>query len=285
MKRKSDKIRLKRNAGITPFISAQAGLLRKLIKKTRMRRTADRVHDLRVTVRRLRTALWLAGHDKEIPRFGALSKSLRNLGKILGGLRQLDVAIADAKYYRLPVGDLKARRKEARKAADVALAPKLGDVFYKKLGRLVRLLNEHDGGGAVKGASKLLERVETPKALARGSKAEFHRFRIFMKKVRYTIEAFGLQPGRVKTLHDRLGKAHDLEVLQRLVGKNDAVRKDEIMCRKRAAKIAGPAVRFARGRLAAVADATIRPRRAKNKRVPRKAPVFKKRPASVFNRL
>ncbi len=270
MKRKSDKVRLKRKAGITPFISAQAGLLRKLIKKTRMRRTAKRVHDLRVSVRRLRVALWLAGHGKEIPRFGALSKSLRNLGKGLGGLRQLDVAIADAKFYRLPVGDLKVRRKEARKAADVALAPKLGDILEKELGRLVRLLNERDGVGAVEGASKLLERVKTPKALAHGVKAEFHRFRIFIKKVRYTIEAFGLQPGRVKTLHDRLGKAHDLEVLQRLVGKNGAVRKDETLCRKRAAKIAGPAVRFARERLAAIAEATTWPRHAKNKRAPRK---------------
>jgi len=239
--------------------------LRKLIKKTRARPTADKVHDLRVAVRRLRVAIWLAGHDKEIPRFGALSKSLRNLGKVLGVLRQLDVAIADAKFYRLPVVDLKARRKEARKAADIALAALPVDVLGKELGRLVRLLNERDGGGARKGASKLLERVKTPKALARGSKAEFHEFRIFMKKVRYTIEAFGLQPGRVKTLHDQLGKAHDLEVLQRLVGKNGVVRKDEAMHRKRAAKIAGPAVRYARERLAAVAAATTRPSHAKNK--------------------
>ncbi len=239
--------------------------MRKLIKKTKARRTADRIHDLRVAIRRLRVALWLAGHDKEFPRFGALSKSLRNLGKVLGGLRQLDVAIADAKFYRLPAGDLKARRKEARKAADFALAAKPVDVLGKELGRLVRLLNERDGVGAVKGASKLLERVETLKGPEPGEKTEFHLFRIFMKKVRYTIEAFGLQPGRVKTLHDLLGKAHDLEVLQQFVGKNGAVRKDEALYQKRAAKIAGPAVRYARGRLAAAAAATTRPRHAKNK--------------------
>lgn len=230
--------------------------MRKLIKKTKAKPATGRVHDLRVCVRRLRTALWLAGHDKKIPRLGALSGSLRNLGKILGGLRQLDVAIADAKFYRLPVGDLKVRRKEARKEADAALAPKLGAALYKKLGRLVRVLNER-GGGPLKGASKLLGRVKTLKgpSPAPGAKGEFHLFRIFMKKVRYTIEAFGLKPGPIKTLHDQLGKAHDLEVLQRLVGKNGAVLKDEILFRKRAAKIAGPAVRLARGRLAAIADA------------------------------
>ena len=254
MKRGTGKVQLTGDANIIiPFLIEQKGLLRKLIKQTRPKPATEGVHDLRVAIRRLRVAVWLAKHDTDMPRFRNLSKTLLNLGEILGSLRQLDVAVNDAKSYRLPVSSLKARRKKAR--ADVArtLTLTLGNLLEKELKRLIRFLRKRGDVRMRKAVSELLERAGAFRGRVPGAKEEFHQFRIFIKKVRYTIEIFGYPPGQIKTLHDLLGKAHDLEILQQLAGENDAVKLDEAKYCGLVAKIAKPVMRFARERLADIA--------------------------------
>lgn len=240
------------DVSVIPFLIEQKKLLRKLIKQTSSKPTAERVHDLRVTIRRLRVVVWLARLDKSMPRFRNLSGELRNLGKVLGNLRQLDVAIEDAKSYRLSISGLKVRRKKARDTVAMALTTKLSDFLEKQLKRLIRLLCERGGVMIRKAASDLLERARALKGRVPGVKKEFHRFRIFIKKVRYTIEAFGYPPGPVKALHDRLGKAHDLEVLQHLIGENEDIKRDEAKYCELAGKVAKPVMRFVCERLEAL---------------------------------
>lgn len=245
MKSGTGKVQLNGGASIILFLIKQAELLRELIKQTSSKPTVRGVHDLRVTIRRLRVSVWIARRDEEMPRFRNLSEALRNLGGCLGRLRQLDVAIGDAKFYRLSVSGLKVRRKKARHAVARALTPKLNDLLEKKLDRLIRLLYKRGGVKVRKAASDLLERAGALRGRVPVAKEEFHQFRIFVKKVRYAIEALGYPPGPIKTLHDRLGKARDLEALQQLVGKNDAIKRDEAKYCGLAAKIAKPVMRFA----------------------------------------
>jgi CHAD domain-containing protein len=255
MKRRVIKSQNQRDAGLIDFVTEQKEGLCKLMKKTGSKKTsAEHVHDIRVAVRRLRVALWLAKRESETPRFRSLSGALRDTGKVLGKLRQLDVAIGDAKSYLLPVSDLKVRQKKVRHEVARALTPQLGDFLEKELGRFLSHLRRQGGTKGRKGASELHDLAHAQRGRVPVAKEEFHQFRIFIKKVRYAIEAFGYPPGPVKVLHDRLGKAHDLEVLQQLVGKNNAIKRDEDRYLRRAAKLAKPVLRFACERLVAAAE-------------------------------
>jgi CHAD domain-containing protein len=238
------------------FVAEQRGALRKLLKRRGSKKlSTKRVHDIRVAVRRLRVAIWISKREPESPGFRALSHKLRELGNIFGKLRQVDVAIGDARSYRLPGAHLKSMRKKARDAVDECISRSPGELIDDEAERLLRRLKNGRGKEIEAAAYELLRMARAMNGSLPKNKREFHQFRIFVKKVRYAMEAFGYRPGPVKLLHDRLGKAHDLEVLQQLVGKKRAVRLDEAMHLKESAKMVKPIMLFAINRLAAVARA------------------------------
>jgi len=54
-----------------------------------------------------------------------------------------------------------------------------------------------------------------------------HELRIEAKKARYVLDAVGRMGGFLKPLQDRLGRAHDLEVLQARLGRSARAARDE----------------------------------------------------------
>lgn len=69
----------------------------------------EAVHDMRVATRRLRSALGFLGPFLRDPRIAALAPRLQRLGRLLGRVRDLDVALERARAYALnhpEAGDL-----------------------------------------------------------------------------------------------------------------------------------------------------------------------------------
>lgn len=199
-------------------------------------RTADAeaMHQVRVAIRRLRTALWLfrpAVRDKE---FAAINSELRKLTRELGAARNIDVILAsmspgdparthlerdrqrlyarilrmlDSRRFRLFLLDLLAWANigewRKRKKAQGPLAPFAG----KRLDKLWNQINE-------RGAKLLTLSVE-----------ERHELRIDAKKMRYALEFLGgvaavageAQRDFVKAaegIQDALGHLNDLAMRQ-----------------------------------------------------------------------
>lgn len=198
-----------------------AGLLRtyaqefaRLSRQVRRKVEDDPVHDLRVLTRRIRSAIWVARRLAPAYEFGGLRRSLRRLGSVLGRRRLLDVAAEDAARYGLDGARLDSRR--AREGA--ALAQELGSVqrasivaALKAAASLVGRASDDRLAGALEGRAQRLDG-----ALQRSDrgKTELHALRIEAKQVRYLLEALGRKGEFLRELQRRIGRAHDLEILQ-----------------------------------------------------------------------
>lgn len=177
----------------------------KLLKKASKNPTAKRIHNIRITIRRLSVV--------------TNSRKLKELAKALGKERDLDVAIFNAMKYGLGTKKLIKAKNVARKisleemkAFDKRLLHRTSNVkiliTYK---RMMRKLNIQ------------LEKFQTIKMTDKKA----HKLRIAIKEVRYGLEAIGHSHVRLQKMQDLLGHIHDLEVLQKLKGKKNKIQKDK----------------------------------------------------------
>lgn len=170
------------------------------------------LHDLRVAVRRLRSALRLLAEVMGRRRCDSLRAELGWIGRILGAVRDLDVFIlnlqaqaarlAEARsVVELLVAELRRRREPAHDALAAALA---SHRFTALLGRLDALTaspapRRPRGVGrrpVVEVAPALMQRAQK-RVLKLGRTiradspaADLHRLRILFKRLRYTCEFF-----------------------------------------------------------------------------------------------
>jgi CHAD domain-containing protein len=86
------------------------------------------------------------------------------------------------------------------------------------------------------------------KAAPRG-KEELHRLRLEAKKMRYVLDALSLRGAVLRELQGHLGRAHDLEVLQQLLGDHPGAARDEARARDAALRVMRSAVARAEGEL------------------------------------
>ena len=125
------------NTHLVNYLTNQEHLFEKQVQETYQDPTRKNVHELRVTVRRIRAALWLIEHGSPRISFGKLPSSLRKIGQVLGEQRELDVAIQDGTNYHLKTKKLKSQRRSTRKI----LCSKINSKHRKKIHRqLERLL-------------------------------------------------------------------------------------------------------------------------------------------------
>ena len=76
--------------------------------------TGEAVHQLRMATRRVRASLWVLRHCPDTFHGRFLDKKLKRLGRALGRVRELDVAILDAKRFYIDTQALKTRRTKAQ---------------------------------------------------------------------------------------------------------------------------------------------------------------------------
>lgn len=203
------------------------------------------VHQLRVAIRRTRTSLWLLRYSSADIHVKKLDRELRLLAKALGKVRELDVAILDAKQYDVHSSQLRAQLKTAQKKLRKLLKKEQRDRLEQQLAIAVNATRVKNSILLKKARYKLSERLRKELSLNLKKQKSFHQIRIVLKKSRYALEAMGKPVDHMKQLQDILGKAHDLELLQELTRKNNRVNKEQRSLNEKAIHLVKPVLRFA----------------------------------------
>lgn len=215
----------------------------------------ESVHQLRVALRRLRSAFKILRRTLRTDLFEELREDARQIAKALGPARELDSFIAVAEAGALsrlakPEGNeylmsvARTLREERYKAARAAIDDRRSTLFVLRLQSIIANRGWSDGIPArtrsklakrVRGASRLmldrlLARVlEKGRGLSDRSDAERHDLRIALKDLRYAIEFFASAFGKAKARQKLL---QAVSRLQDILGKhNDAVGVDNLVKR------------------------------------------------------
>ena len=210
------------------------------------------VHQMRVALRRLRTACALLGREIGSPALMGFAAEAKWLAQLLGGAREWDVLVTDTLRQPLQAigpgvdfDSLRAAAEPHRLAAYEVLRTTLADARYNRFNLSLRRYiecrgwrNEMASGSlavlvdpARAMADRLLARLHR-QALKRGARFRRmppearHRLRITLKKLRYAVEFFRGLYGDGKTkpfvaslaeLQDALGHANDAAMTQPLL--------------------------------------------------------------------
>jgi len=226
------------------------------------RRDVDGVHQARVAIRRLRSAMSMFKDLLEDGRFEAITGQLKQLSEPLGRARNLDIFLSEtlpAERCRNPddiqLLNLEKYLEEERSEAYAAVILRLrSDEWRQFFLELVAWINAgpwlSDSDGLDQSASafaasvldKWLRRVrKRGRDLAALSAEDRHKVRIAAKKLRYGAEFFAsLYPGKKETkrrkaflstlseLQDSLGALNDMETGQEILGELAHAEAEEI---------------------------------------------------------
>ncbi len=203
----------------------------RLCRKAATRASADNIHDVRVSSRRLAAALDVFDLDE----LAGLKKDAARIRKKIGKIRDLDIAIGNIRDFSetLDAGDrqeceniaAKLHRKRQRWLCQVR--PLLRCSI--PMPHLVLLEEESAAFGdeapvhlrpLLAAASELLDRITST-----DNARPLHLLRICVKRLRYKIEIFASSIElevdgwltSCKELQDRLGEVHDLDILIELI--------------------------------------------------------------------
>jgi CHAD domain-containing protein len=192
---------------------------------TRLGRDAESLHDMRVAVRRLR-ALLRAGKKLVATDTAELDERLKQLGRVLGEVRDLDVLLArlEAEASELPGEDarhgrslLAAMRTERSCARARLLGALRSDQYLALLEDTARTIETLEPSGADTTLDRLADKAfvrldRAVHALPDGpADEELHRVRKVGKRARYAAELAGRKEfvRQAKKLQDVLGEHQD----------------------------------------------------------------------------
>ena len=227
------------------YLEIQSNAIAILAPKVFRHMGGKSVHQLRVATRRARAALWVLRYSSAHIHFKKLNHNLRIIGKALGGVRELDVAILDANHYDINSSQLISRRKAAQqnlqKLINRGQRKKLSADFlsFKKTIRNMKPMLLR------KASDKLRAQLNHQLERHVRGKTKSHQLRLVFKKVRYALEAMGKPIDPIKRLQNILGDAHDLEILHELLGRNSKIKAERHLLNNKAARLVKPAIRFA----------------------------------------
>jgi inorganic triphosphatase YgiF len=224
------------------IIAVQLGRLRAVQPTVRRGDQAEAVHEMRVAVRRLRTAQRLGKAALPVRQREALARELRWLAQALGQVRDLDVQLANAAWHRQrlapaargPVDGLRRALRRQRLAAMAALAQVLDSARYTRLllslERAAATPRRPARGAAAEPVARAGRRA-IKRAIRRmyvlgdaigelPTAEELHALRISAKRLRYLLEALKPISGRdgrrvtkqLVRLQDVLGRFNDAMV-------------------------------------------------------------------------
>jgi len=209
---------------------------------------ADRIHDLRVSIRRLKQELEVFAEWFEVEDAKTIRRHLRKLMNRCAAVRNCDVAVDVLRAAGCQGPKLLAGIKKERRAAEGTLTRKIE--HWRSAGRVrewgghlrvSRAASEETAGEA---ARRLLPpmieelfRAGRGAAQPNSTRLRMHRLRLKAKGVRYTLEIFELVYGEktkqllesLKGLQEKLGAINDcattLEMIRRDRGAAAAVRR------------------------------------------------------------
>jgi CHAD domain-containing protein len=223
-------------AHVKKYLEHQAKVLEKLLHEK------SDVHQFRVTLRRLRAGMRFVKKDSKAHKFTHRMGSSRNLGR----LRELEVALKDAKLYRVDDHLIRLRLSMMQKRNQLLIGKhQLNKLVADLKASLKNIkIKKRNIKGEIEEIQIRLNRWQRPLPKSRN---QFHRFRIDIKRARYAMEALGCEAlllQKLQKLQDILGRGHDLAVLQRFVGRNQSIRKDEMAYYQKASREIPSALRF-----------------------------------------
>jgi CHAD domain-containing protein len=190
------------------------------------RTSTDRqVHDLRVTVRRIRSAMRLIKDDSGGKNLESLDAKLKKLGRTLGKRRELDVALGDAHSMHLDDRYLRKVRKKACTRVSQSLVRHRRKKLIRSLKSNLNELGLRPNLNLTDSLSELRRTLLPWLDAPIQRKKEIHAFRIVMKRSRYILETLGVSVEPLEQLQDHLGRAHDMEILTKLTGPSVSARK------------------------------------------------------------
>lgn len=218
---------------------------------TRLGEDIEELHDMRVATRRMRAAfeVFEAAFSQKATK--PLLKGLRNTGRSLGKVRDLDVFVEKAQHYmetlpeekRAGLQPLLQSWAEQRQAAQLDLIEYLDGPKYARFkADFFAFVNtpgagarEASGGGFAPNRVReivpvlIYTRLASVRAfesiLDTASLEQFHALRIEFKKLRYTVEFFREVLGKeakaiiddLKGVQDHLGDLNDAQVATRIL--------------------------------------------------------------------
>ena len=262
-------------SAIRAIIAAQLGRLRAAQPAVRRGDDPEAVHEMRVGVRRLRTALRLGKKALPARQLEALARELGWLGDVLGQVRDLDVQLATADWHRGrltpaargPIDGYRRALRRRRLAALAALREAFDSSRYTKL--LLALERAAStparppagaaaepipraGRRAIKRAIRRLRTLgdaieELPQA------DDLHALRIRAKRLRYVLEALKPITGR-----DGRRLTKQLIRLQDVLGRFNDAMVAAATVRKYRDQLPTPLAATTRAALSSVADAELR---------------------------
>jgi len=206
----------------------------------------EEIHDMRVATRRMRAAFPVFAHAFLPKALKQYRKGLRQTGRTLGKVRDLDVMIDKARHYqetlpeaqRLDLEPLLQAWEAAREAARKELVAYLQSSRYQALKEQFSEFVSTPGAGTPPAPAEMpvpyLVRETAPTLiyarlasvrafdaiLHQATLEQFHALRIECKKLRYTLEYFREVLGEdakavineIKGLQDHLGDLNDANV-------------------------------------------------------------------------
>lgn len=212
--------------------------IEKCLSKAHKKLTFDRVHEIRVVLRRWYSIWDIMCLDRwqDDQYEKQIGRTFKELNKQLGKLRDIDVNIVHAKEYSLPEEVILLWVKKRKKLTKV-VAQRIGKL---KLHRAVNALKTYLGRKAYEleqylafsedelklsindsayhhmvGFLEATERVAHEQAKLANSDEELHQLRLSVKRWRYILaEFFGLTNLELVQAQQLLGKHHDLTLLK-----------------------------------------------------------------------
>ncbi|MBX3268323.1 MAG: CHAD domain-containing protein [Acidobacteria bacterium] len=205
---------------------------------------AEGIHDLRVAIRRLRTAMQDLGSISDKKAGRKLDKELKAIADLAGKVRDHDVAIAvleklageaEAPQILLGINEMIAGRRSRRDADHQALLTTLSPKSTEELAARIRKIASFDEGvatdpgiaAAVIGERCLAFLELVPSLYDPADTKRHHRLRIAAKRLRYSAELFdppadneNSAPRLIAEMQDHLGDMHDCDVWIRTLSKN-----------------------------------------------------------------
>lgn len=157
-------------------------------------------------------------------------------------MRELDVAIQDAKKYSGKSTRLKLRRKKAGNDFQNLIHRKKITREFSRVGNKMKTTSQ-GANSETRNKLRALLIEQLKKKLQKQS--SFHKLRITLKKVRYILEALDKPIGPIESIQRLLGEIHDLEILQSLLGTLPKAKIRQMTLSRRAVRAAKPAIHFA----------------------------------------